>query len=451
MIKNSEKINQLGPWVHGYFDLGNGIIIEDQDNLQKKRLFAYRDYFIDIILRHYKKNNLRKKTICDVGCNTGYFLFELFKKFNFKEAVGFEPRNLNLKKAKFIANYFNLPKNRYKLCKFDILTKKTKLPKFDIVLFPGVLHHTDNHLQVLSNIFKMTNDICIIETLVLSNKFNTKDIASQLELKDTLYNFKENKKKFGIMGFKLESNRLDGATFQSGIVGIPTTQTLQIMLEHVGFTNVKVYKTEEQLKKEVYNKKSYREYHATIIIATKKGMKDQKYDIINKKLNKIEEDEFNNIIPENLLKPLYQLIIGKLRIKDLPKIPKLIYQSEYHFNKKSGLKAKERLQVLIRKKKFFPLLMTFKHSPTHKIPFEYAKTCYHNDKLDAAKKVLKKLIFTTNLDWRTVYKSYYLLAKINYDLKEIGEAKTCVNSSLKTNPNYSLSIKLKRELTKMKK
>ena len=38
-----QEINVLGPWVHGYFDLGNGIVIEDQDNLQKKRLFAIRD------------------------------------------------------------------------------------------------------------------------------------------------------------------------------------------------------------------------------------------------------------------------------------------------------------------------------------------------------------------------------------------------------------------------
>jgi len=32
--------------VHGYFDLGNGLIIEDQDELQKKRLFSSRDFFI---------------------------------------------------------------------------------------------------------------------------------------------------------------------------------------------------------------------------------------------------------------------------------------------------------------------------------------------------------------------------------------------------------------------
>ena len=72
-----QEINVLGPWVHGYFDLGNGIIIEDQDELQKKRLFAIRDYLLDIITKYYKTNNLQDKTLCDVGCNTGYFLYEI--------------------------------------------------------------------------------------------------------------------------------------------------------------------------------------------------------------------------------------------------------------------------------------------------------------------------------------------------------------------------------------
>ena len=58
-----QEINVLGPWVHGYFDLGNGIIIEDQDTLQKKRLFAIRDYFIDIITKFYETNDLHNKSL----------------------------------------------------------------------------------------------------------------------------------------------------------------------------------------------------------------------------------------------------------------------------------------------------------------------------------------------------------------------------------------------------
>ena len=187
-----QEINVLGPWVHGYFDLGNGIIIEDQDLLQKKRLFAMRDYFIDIIAKFYKKNEIRNKSLCDVGCNTGYFLYELYRKFNFKHVVGVEPRTKNLEKAKFIADFFELPKKRFSLKKFDILTYRKKLPMYDVVIMPGVLHHLDDHVLALRNLYKMTKELCIIETLVLSDDFNTQDISGQLELKDNLYKLKEN-------------------------------------------------------------------------------------------------------------------------------------------------------------------------------------------------------------------------------------------------------------------
>ena len=112
--------------------------------------------------------------MCDIGCNAGYFLYELYKKFNFKQVVGVEPRAKNLQKAKFIANFFRLPKNRYMLKKFDILSTRKKFPVYDVVIMPGVLHHLDDHILALRNLYKMTGDLCIIETLVISNEFNSK-------------------------------------------------------------------------------------------------------------------------------------------------------------------------------------------------------------------------------------------------------------------------------------
>jgi hypothetical protein len=50
-----EEINIRGPWVHGYFDLGNGIIIQDKDELQRKRLFALKNAFNVILKKIYKR------------------------------------------------------------------------------------------------------------------------------------------------------------------------------------------------------------------------------------------------------------------------------------------------------------------------------------------------------------------------------------------------------------
>ena len=49
-----EKINMLGPWVHGFFNLPNGITIQDTDIYQKQRLIYLRDQFVKIIQNHSK-------------------------------------------------------------------------------------------------------------------------------------------------------------------------------------------------------------------------------------------------------------------------------------------------------------------------------------------------------------------------------------------------------------
>ena len=158
-----QEINVLGPWVHGFFDLGNGLIIEDQDKLQKKRSLSLKKNFIEIIENHYTKKEIKKKSLIDIGCNTGFFMYELYKKFNLKQVLGLEPRKSNLEKAKLISNWFELPKNKYKLKKFDIISDKVN-QRADIVLFVGVLHHLDDHLKALRNLYKMTKELAIIET-----------------------------------------------------------------------------------------------------------------------------------------------------------------------------------------------------------------------------------------------------------------------------------------------
>ena len=444
--KNSkiiEQVNLLGPWVHGYFDLGNGIIIQDKDELQRKRLFSTRDALFKILKKHYSKKELRKKTICDIGCNTGYFLFEIFKKFKIKKAIGIEPRQTNLKKAKFIAKYFNLPKNRYQLKQMDIL-ENSKIPKSDIVIMPGVLHHLDNHLKALEKIYSITNELCIIETMVLPDKVNTSEIANKLELKDILYQNKKFQNHFGIIGFKLESDIFDGSTIHPGIVGIPTTQALVLMMKHVGFNEVEVFLSEKQLNKKIFSQKSYREFNLAIVLG-KKNIKKQNESFDNT-IKQFEEENFNTHIPFDIIENLYNAINNKSYIKKMSGISKLIFESQIYFKIEKGKKAEKELEKLIRKKKNYKIIQSFKHAPYEKICFEYSKTCYHIKKIIEAEKVCNNLVRIMNLDWRVTYSTYYLLAKINFDLKNFKKSKKYNLLSLKANPNFSLAKKLMRDI-----
>ncbi len=444
-----QEINVLGPWVHGYFDLGNGIVIEDQDKLQKKRLFAIRDYLIDIITRYYKTNDLQDKTLCDIGCNAGYFLYEIYKRIKLKKVTGVEPRTKNLAKAKFIANFFKLPKNRYILKKMDVLSLGGKIEKFDIVIMPGVLHHLDDHILALRNLYKMTKDLCIIETVVLSNKFNGKHIAEQLELKDDLYKINENKNKFGIIGYKLETDRLDGATIHNGIVGIPTTDALVLTLRSIGFNKVKIYRSDEQLRKNVYNEKSYRNYHSVIVVASKNKKVKNSHPIENT-LDLIEKNEFLNYIPLKYIEPLYNFVINQSN-KKLTEIPLLMYQSELKYKESLGKLAAQKLKKIIGNEPYYQIISTFKHAPNDKISFEYAKSLYHEGLTDKTQERIENLIEKVNLDWRTVYKSYYLLAKLNLKKKNYRNAQKFNKLSLKAHPSYSLAIELQNKLKRYSK
>jgi len=438
-----EKINVLGPWVHGYFNLKNGIIIQDKDELQRKRLFSTRNAFFKILKQNYSEKELKEKTLCDVGCNTGYFLFEIFNKFKIKRGIGIDPRKWNLEKARFIAKYFKLPKNRYQLKQADILGK-TMIPKSDIVIVPGVMHHLDNHLKALEKIYSITNELCIIETMVISDNFNTKEIADQLELKDILYQSKKSQNQFGIIGLKLESDGIDGATIHPGIVAIPTTQALILMMKHVGFNTTNIFLSEKQLS----NKNSYRELRLAIVVGKKE--KEQAYNYFKGTIANIEIKTFDTCVPYEIIRDLYCRVNDKTNQKITNGISNLIYESEVFFKTKKGQKAGIELKNRIGEKEYFKIIQTFKHAPYEKICFEYSKTCYHMKKIKEANEICINLIKIMNLDWRVVYQTYFLLAKINFDSKNFNRSKKYNLLSIKANPNYTLSKELMMKIQKNK-
>jgi hypothetical protein len=441
-----EKINLLGPWTHGYFDLGNGLIVQDQDELQQKRLFKYVRYFEDIIRNHYDKDDLSEKTICEVGCNTGYFLYEMYKRFRFREATGLEPRKANLAKARFIADYLKVPAKEYKLRKFDILTTKKKLPTYDIVLMPGVLHHTDNHIRVLSNLYKMTNDLCIIETIVLPDKLNNFSVSKYLELKDEFY--RTNKDYFGIVGYKIESNNLDGGSVSCGIVGIPSAKALVMMFHHVGFSDVEIYKSPKQLRRAIYSPKSYRDIHVIIVKATKMKHDRQKTSIdISWAQRNYEREEFKSFIPLDVIKPLYECTFNDCLVSELPELSRLIYDSQVYYKTEQGHRAFERLMKVDRiSGQCLEIISTLKHAFSHKLRFEYAKTCYHLELTTESESAAKELTKICNLDWRTVYRTYYLLAKIYYDKNRLDLAEKMNKLSRRAYHSYYPAIELEQEL-----
>jgi len=434
-----EEINLLGPWTHGYFDLGNGLVIEDNDDIQKTRLFKYRDYFEDIIARHYGRDELPEKTLCEIGCNSGYFIFEMLKRFKFGKVTGLEPRESNLAKARFIKQMFNLSDRVFDLCDYDILANEAAGEPFDVVLMPGVLHHLDNHLNALANLYAMTGDLCIIETIVLPESVNSDRSRKYLELKDEFY--LHNQDYFGLVGYKYESADLDGSAVRDGIVGVPTEKALMMMLRHVGFEDIEVYKSVAELEAEIYRPNLYRDVAVLIVKCTKRRT-NQSEDRHAAKLA-LEEREIFTCLPAEMAEQLYAYCEGRRPLDALDDAARLVVTSQCEYSTADGRTAWQRLSNdFDLTKDELAILATLKHAFHQKVAFEYAKTCYRQEKADECARVLHDLIRICNLDWRTVYRSYFLLAVIHLDKKEKEAGRGFLEKVLRAHPNFSLARRL---------
>ena len=102
--------------------------------------------------------------------------------------------------------------------------------------------------------------------------------------------------------------------------------------------------------------------------------------------------------------------MGTRLYSDLSGLAKLIYLSEKNYLEAEGKKVTEEFSKIISDDKMVRIIRTFKHAFEHKVAFEYAKTCYHLGLLVESETVIQRLAKIVNLDWRTVYKLYYLLS-----------------------------------------
>ncbi|MBU1196081.1 MAG: DUF1698 domain-containing protein [Proteobacteria bacterium] len=440
-----EKINLLGPWTHGYFELGNGIVIEDNDDIQKPRLLKFKKYFKEIIRSHYQKETLEDKTLCEIGCYTGYFVFEMLKCFNFMKVTGLEPRERNLAKARFIKQLFELSDQKFELREYDILNSGPTTEKYDVVLMPGVLHHLDNHLNALQNLYSMTRELCIIETLVLPGELNNDQSRKYLELKDSFY--KDNHDYFGLVGYKYESGDLDGSAVRGGIVAVPTVKALMMMLKHVGFDDIEIYKSEEDLKKEIYHPNLYRNTTGVIISCTKRKTKNEKNLITANKLN-IEKNEIYTSLPYSIIAEVYAYTVGKKQINELADISRWVVVSQEQYSTPEGDVAWKQLggetDLSIDE---LCIIATLKHAFEQKVAFEYAKALYQKECIEDCLSILKKLITVCNLDWRTVYRTYFLLSLIYYDRQEYNNSSDYLEKSLRAYPNFLLAKNFSEKLS----
>jgi tRNA (mo5U34)-methyltransferase len=146
---------ELKPWRKGPFCLFENII--DAEWLSYKKF--------DILKEHFSLNG---KSVADVGCNNGYYMFRLLE-YNPREIVGFDPSKDFFLQFHFL-NKFIKSNITYELSGVEELPKYGKL--FDVILCLGVLYHRAHPIGTLKALRNSTvrGGELFLDTLVLDQK-----------------------------------------------------------------------------------------------------------------------------------------------------------------------------------------------------------------------------------------------------------------------------------------
>src|SRR5262245_947917 len=145
-------IAKLGPWYHD-------IEIAPQVSTKpvNKQYMANRWGF----LKPFVPDDLTGKSVLDIGCNAGFFSFEM-KKRNAARVVGVDIMPHVLAQARFLSHWFKQPIELRELGVYDI----ESLGQFDVVVFIGVLYHLRHPLYALEKVASVCKETMFLQSLL---------------------------------------------------------------------------------------------------------------------------------------------------------------------------------------------------------------------------------------------------------------------------------------------
>ena len=415
-----ELINAHGPFNHSVWTDGKNIVT------QEERLSGRGDFLVNTIrsaiLRQFTFDELSKMSIADVGCYDGWILHEL-SDLPFKRMVGIEPRKKNIEKGEFIREMFNIDSRvEFKCADLNILDSES----FDIVLCVGVIHHLDSPSYAIDLISKAAKKFVFIETICLSSIYQDKAFNKELEMKDIIYKYKD--KISGMSGQKYESSYYDGSTEKLSVVTIPSLNTLTMFLS-IKFINVRIEADTETCRKALDNYDRY--FQAVCLSAEVDDIGKDK----NNEFNWIKDYE-KKMIEVLLFREHIEPIYNKLHNKSFTWNWKAFNLNVYLSSKGIfSLFYKAVLNITYQDQFEREIISNLKYNTIDKLALEFGKILFDLKEYDQAINVLKGISSKINSDWRSVYRSYYILFRIYSILNLKEEAERYKDLFIIANPN----------------
>jgi len=415
-----ELINSFGPFNHSVWK-------KDQIVVTQEEVLAGRADFLvskirEIILKNFSMADIKKMSIVDIGCYDGYILQQL-TDLPFKKMVGIEPRQKNIDKGKSIRKILGI--------KEKIMFRKSTLEEldkqnFDIVICVGVLHHVESISTAIRKLDSICKKMMILENLCIPSKHITEPFKVDIEMKDVIY---KAEKLCGITGQKFESSYYDGSAASTTVVSIPSIETMMMHLSSLGHTNFSVAATPDDFFKAM--KKNTRPSKEVLIYSLKEKMKSN----VDKTILNYESGMVNTYLDKDIVYPLYQKYILKKKVTSVQVDIKSIV--DYIDGKKNVTGLEKKLKTGYSNE----IIKNMRFNTFDKIAFEYAKIKYQSKELTESILVLNTIVQKLNSDWRTCYRSFYLLSNIYKDLKETGMSRKYLKLCGSCNPDFPLLVK----------
>jgi SAM-dependent methyltransferase len=170
------KLAELGPW-YVPFSLGDppvntmeftdnfGAAIFADDNAKRMQ---FRTELIGGTLARLFGDDLREMNVLDIGCNSGWFSFDLAER-GARAVDGVDLRLHNVEQARFLRDYFGLDSTRFDVA--DAMSFDDDR-RWDLVLNLGVLYHVTDPLHLLQRTYELCDRYAIVDTICHEEPFS---------------------------------------------------------------------------------------------------------------------------------------------------------------------------------------------------------------------------------------------------------------------------------------
>jgi tRNA (mo5U34)-methyltransferase len=168
MSSINDDIERLQPWFHN-LHLPDGTQTAPEHPLGDFPLFKWRDISLHI------PQNLAGWSVLDIGCNAGFYSFELAKRGANVTAIDIDKHYLS--QAEWAVNIFNLndqisfkEMQVYDLARCDF--------QFDIVWYMGVFYHLRYPFLTLDIISRITRKLLVFQTMTVPSNEEYQDVEN---------------------------------------------------------------------------------------------------------------------------------------------------------------------------------------------------------------------------------------------------------------------------------